>query len=257
MNRAEVMIVIAAITFAKMVPDTVPRIIIASVTQTYLAFSLTRGTQDTPPGREETNTSHNNRRQESPHRRVGRVRAYDTPANHRPTADPPTTIPTSEEDPTEQEESEDSNSSYPPQPGENHTTRRPDNGRSLQAQGQTLKEIRCLRIASRSIRSEMADMMHKLRECEEEMKDIPPEGNVRHEQTPEHSPPHPTRNQDKGRTHSTTSRPPPPDTRAKEREEINRRERIQSNQRFKLLVEALKDAAKDTQKNERVPSNSV
>ena len=65
------------------------------------------------------------------------------------------------------------------------------------------------------------------------------------------------RNQDKGRTQGTTSRPPPPDTRAKEREEINRRERIQSNQRFKLLVEALKDAAKDTPKNERVPSKSV
>ena len=185
------------------------------------------------------------------------MRTYGTPANHRPTADPPTTLPTSEEDPTEQEKSKDSNSSYTPQPGENHTTRWPDNRRSLQAQGQILKEIRCLRTASQSIRTEMANMIHKLREYEEEMKDVPPEGKVRHEQTPEHSPPRPVRNQHKGITHGITSRPPLPDTRAKEREEINRRERIQLNQRFKLLVEALKDAAKDTPKNERVPSKSV
>ena len=119
-----------------------------------------------------------------------------------------------------------------------------------------LKEIRCLRIASRSIRSDMADMIHKLREYEREMKDIPPEGNIQHNETPEHNPPHPTRNPDKGRAHGTTNRPPPLDTNAEEREETNRRERIQSNQRFKLLVEALNDAAGGIPKNERVLNNS-
>ena len=41
-----------------------------------------------------------------------------------------------------------------------------------------LKEIRCLRIASRSIRSEMAEMIYRLKECEKEMTDILPCGNT-------------------------------------------------------------------------------
>ena len=47
MNRMEVMAVITAITLTKMLPDTIPYMIIASITLAYLAFSLTREKQDT------------------------------------------------------------------------------------------------------------------------------------------------------------------------------------------------------------------
>ena len=60
------------------------------------------------------------------------------------------------------------------------------NNQNHQALEQVLKEVRCLRIASRSIRSEMAEMIYRLKKCEKE--NILPNENVAKARQ---KPPHP------------------------------------------------------------------
>ena len=47
MNRKEVMIVITAIVLTKMLPDTIPCVVITLAALTYLIYSLTGGERDT------------------------------------------------------------------------------------------------------------------------------------------------------------------------------------------------------------------
>ena len=141
-----------------------------------------------------------------------------------------------------------------------------------------LTEIRCLRVASQNIRTEMTHMIHRLREQEEEMRNIHPCKDTtktchglsqdpaapppKHCQDPEnqeytttqgavatlhgggrdefrrHHSPHTTPHSRGIVPHQTdTGR----GTDAEEWEELDRKKRMQSNKRFRMLVDALKD----------------